>query len=137
MIALFVHDDAQADLEALSVEKPKAAGRIVALLGELDADPDLLDRLTQHDYGAHRAAAFHVSKWQEHWRKGRKGRDLWRLKVWDLEEKRLRYRIVYAFIPSKQHYHILAIAPREFDYDPHHPISRRLLRAYEELREGY
>lgn len=131
MITLFVHDDAKADLEALWTEKPKAAGRIVALLGELDGDPDLLDRLTQHDYGAGRSADFHVSKWQEHWRKGR---DLWRLKAWDLEDKQLRYRIVYAFIPMKQHYHILAIAPREFDYDTSHPISQRILRAYEELR---
>lgn len=129
-----MHDDATADLEALFKEKPKVAGRIVALLEELDADPDLLDRLTQHDYGAHREADFHVSRWQEHWRSGR---DLFRLKVWDLEDKRLRYRIVYAFIPSKQHYHILAIAPRKFNYDPLHPISRRLLRAYEELRDGY
>jgi hypothetical protein len=62
LIALFVHDDARADLETLFKEKPKVAGRIVALLEELDADPDLLDRLTQHDYGAHRAADFHVSK---------------------------------------------------------------------------
>lgn len=134
MIALVVHDHAYADLEALWAERPKAAGRIAALLEELDGDPDLLDRLTQHDYGANHSADFHVSKWQEHWRKGR---DLWRLKVWDLEDQRLRYRIVYAFIPGKQRYHVLAIAPREFNYDTSHPISQRILRAYKELRENY
>lgn len=78
MIALFVHDDAQTDLEGLWKEEPQATGRILALLGQLEDDPDLLDRLTQHDYGAHRSADFHVSKWQEHWRTGR---DLWRLKL--------------------------------------------------------
>lgn len=97
---------------------------------ELKGDPDLLDRLTQHDYGAHQSADFHVSKWQAQWRQGR---DLWRLKIWDLEDQGLRYRVVYAFMPQKQHYHILAIAPREFDYDSNHPISRRILRAYTSL----
>ena len=130
MIALFVHDDAKADLLALRDSEPQAAGRILALLEQLEGDPDLLDRLTQHDYGAYGSADFHVSKWQEQWRKGR---DLWRFKVWDLEEKGLHYRIVYAFEPRKQHYHVLAIVPREFDYDEKHPISQRILRAYEEL----
>ena len=127
---LFIHKDAIADLSALRQKELKAAARIVALLEELKGNPDLLDRLTQHDYGAHQSADFHVSKWQAQWRQGR---DLWRLKVWDLEDQGLRYRIVYAFIPQKQHYHILAIAPREFDYDSNHPISPRILRAYESL----
>lgn len=130
MIALFVHNDAKADLLALRAKEPQAAGRILAILEQLEGDPDLLDRLTQHDYGAYGSADFHVSKWLEQWRKGR---DLWRLKVWDLEEKGLRHRIVYAFEPGKQHYHVLAIAPREFNYDEKHPIAQRILRAYEEL----
>ena len=130
MIALFVHDDAKADLRALRKTEPQAAARIVALLEQLEGDPDLLDRLTQHDYGAHGLADFHVSKWQAQWQKGR---DLWRLKVWDLEEKGLRHRIVYAFDSRKLHYHVLAIAPREFNYDEIHPIGQRIIRAYEEL----
>lgn len=130
MIGLFVHDDAKADLLALREREPQAAGRILALLEQLEGDADLLDRLTQHDYGAHHSADFHVSKWFEHWNRGR---DLWRLKIWDLEDKGLRYRIVYAFQPRERHYHILAIAPRAFDYDTSHPISQRVLRAYQEL----
>jgi hypothetical protein len=130
LIALFVHDDAKADLLALRDSEPQAAGRILALLEQLEGDADLLDHLTQHDYGAHHSADFHVSKWLEQWNRGR---DLWRLKIWDLEDKGLRYRIVYAFQPRKQHYHVLAIAPREFDYDTSHPISQRVLRAYQEL----
>jgi hypothetical protein len=113
LIALFVHDDAKADLLALRDSEPQAAGRILALLEQLEGDTDLLDRLTQHDYGTHHSADFQVSKW--------------------LEDKGLRYRIVYAFQPRKQHYHVLAIAPREFNYDTSHPISQRILRAYEEL----
>ncbi len=131
MIALFVHNDAKDDLLALRETEPQAAGQILALFEQLEGDPDLLDRLTQHDYGAYGTADFHVSKWQEQWRKGR---DLWRLKVWDLEEKGLRQRIVYAFIPGKQHYHVLAITPRrDFDYEERDPITQRILRAYQEL----
>jgi mRNA-degrading endonuclease RelE of RelBE toxin-antitoxin system len=127
---LFIHEDAAADLSKLRQTELQAAAKIVALLEELKGNPDLLDRLTQHDYGAYHTADFHVSKWEAQWRRGR---DLWRLKVWVLEDQGLRYRIVYAFIPQKRHYHILAIAPREFDYDANHPISQRILRAYESL----
>jgi hypothetical protein len=125
-----MHDDASADLDDLWEREPQAAARIAALLEELEGNHDLLDRLTQHDYGAYQSADFHVSKWQEQWRKGR---DLWRLKVWELEENGLQYRVVYAFMPKKHHYHILAIAPREFDYDANHPISQRIIRAYQAL----
>lgn len=130
MISLFVHDDANDDLEALWDTEPEAAARIVVLLEELKGDPDLLDRLTQNFYGVRGHSQFNVRKWEEHWNKGR---DLWRLKIWDLEDKGLKYRIIYAFIPITKHHHILAIAPRDFDYETSHPISQRLLSAYEEL----
>ncbi|NMG16965.1 hypothetical protein [Aromatoleum bremense] len=130
MLRLFVHDDAEDDLEDLWDQEPEAAARLTVFLEELEGNEDLLDRLSQHDYGAHRGADFHVSKWLEQWKKGK---DVWRLKVWDLEDKGMRYRIVYAFLPRKGQYHVLGIVPREFDYDPGHKISRRILAAYENL----
>jgi len=130
ILHLFVHTDAEDDLEALWDEAPDAAARITVLLQELEGNQDLLDRLTQHDFGAYRAADFHVSKWVEQWRKGK---DLWRLKVWDLEEKGVKYRIVYAFVPGKGHYHMLGIVPRGFNYEADHKLTRRILAAYEDL----
>ena len=130
MIHLFVHVDAETDLENLWVVAPSAAARISVLLEELEGDQDLLDRLTQHDYGNYRSADFHVSKWLDQWNKGK---DLWRLKVWDLEEKGLKYRVVYAFLPRKSQYHVLGIVSRDFDYDPRHELSRRIIAAYENL----
>lgn len=130
MLRLFVHTDAEGDLEKLWEEAPVAAARIGALLQELEGNQDLLDRLTQHDFGDYRTAEFHVSKWLNQWNEGK---DLWRLKVWDLEDKGLQYRIVYAFLPSKLQYHVLGIVPRDFDYDPHHELSRRIIAAYEDL----
>lgn len=127
---LLIHDDATSDLEVLWHKVPEAAARIAVLLEECGGNQDLLDRLTQHDFGAARSADVHVSKWFEQWNKGK---DLWRMKLWDLESKGLRYRIVYAFIPRQRQYHVLAVAPREFDYDSNHPLTGRILRAYEEL----
>ena len=60
MYRLFVHRDAQGDLERLYVADHVAAARVVALLESIAADQDLLDRLTQHDFGAYRSAEFHV-----------------------------------------------------------------------------
>lgn len=130
MFRLFIHQDARDDLEQLWNEERDAAVRILAFLQECEGNQDLLDRLTQHDFGTYGIHDFHVSRWQERWRKGD---NLWRLKVWDLEDKGLRYRVIYAFIPQTRQYHVLAIAPRSFDYDKGHPLYRRILAAYEEL----
>lgn len=130
MFRLFIHQDTEGDLETLWQSEPEVAARIAVLLEECEGNQDLLDRLTQHGFGAFGAANFHVSKWQEQWRKGN---DLWRLKLWDLEDKGLRYRVVYAYVPQKQHYHVLAVAPRSFNYDSSHPLAQRILRAYQEL----
>jgi len=127
---LFIHKDAEADLDALWHDKPEAAARIAVLLEECEGNQALLDRLTQHDFGPRGSADIQVSKWQEQWRKGN---DLWRVKLWDLENKGLHYRIIYAFIPQKRHYHVLAVAPRSFNYDSGHPITQRILRTYQEL----
>jgi len=51
-----------------------------------------------------------------------------------LEGKGLRYRIVYAFVPGKQRYHVLAVTPRrDFNYEERDPIAQRILRAYQDL----
>lgn len=130
MFRLFVHADAEADLERLWDDEPVAAARIAALLEELEGNQDLLDRLTQHDFGSQPSADFHVSKWQAFWKQRK---DLWRLKIWALERRNCRYRVVYAFIPGKAHYYVLGIAPRTFNYEPTHELTQRILRAYEAL----
>ncbi|MBK8508950.1 MAG: hypothetical protein IPL51_09965 [Candidatus Competibacteraceae bacterium] len=130
MVSLTISDDAKSDLKELLKTDGAAAGRIIALLQEIQSDADLMDRLTQHDFGACQTAEFHISKWNEQWRKGN---DLWRLKIWDLEDQKLRYRIVYAFIPRRQKHVVLGVAPRSFNYDPRHELSIRILRAYQNL----
>ena len=130
MLRLYIHNDAEEDLERLWASEPDAASRIGVLLEELEGNSKLLDRLTQQDFGAYGLEDFHVTKWQE---QQRKGRNLWRVKIWDLEKMGIRYRIVYAFIARQQDYSVLGIVPREFNYDASHELTRRIIAAYENL----
>lgn len=128
---LFIHKDAKDDLELLWSSDSTAAAQITVFFEELDENQDLLDRLTQHDFGHSRGSAqLSVSKWQSLWNRGF---DIWRLKLWDLENIGIQLRIIYAYIPIKNNYHILAIAPRSFNYDEKDPISERIITAYSGL----
>ena len=131
MSKLFIHDDAKRDLlTTVKSHSIEAVAKIAALLEELAGDEDWLDRLTQHGFGKRGVDPFNISQWFE---QQRQGNNLWRLKAWDLEEKGLEYRIIYAFIPTKHHYHVLGILPRKFNYETGQELTQRVLRAYEEL----
>lgn len=131
MLALSIHEHAEDDIEELWKNCPKAAARITIILQELEGDQDLMDRLTQHDYGKYdKSAPFNISKWFEQYNQDR---DIWRLTIWDLEKSGLQYRVIYAFIPNKKHHYILAIAPRDFNYEASHPITNRIIEDYNDL----
>ncbi len=131
MYYLFVHDDAKTDLVAIRETDKQTAASILIQLQELKSNQDLMDRLTQHNYGADETADFHVSRFVEQWNQGK---NLWRLKYWNLGFKTKQYRIVYAFIPSKHHYHVLGVLPRNFNYDANHDLTKRIINAYEDLQ---
>lgn len=132
MYKILLHDDAKADLLDIYSVDVTAGARIAAVLQEIEGDQELLDSLTQHNYGRDHTALFNVSKWFELWKNQK---DIWRMKIWDLEDKGLRYRIIYAYIRGKREYRVLAITPRnEINYDDlKDPLSQRIQRAYEEL----
>lgn len=77
-------------------------------------------------------APFDISKWHQQWNRGK---NLWRMKVRGLEVQSLRYRLIYAYIPGKQRYLLLAIAHRnDIDYDdPSNALHQRILHAYSQL----
>lgn len=133
MYSLSLHDDAQKDLDALWEADPTTCSRLEVVIEELMGNQDLLDRLSQHDFGLYGSEKIHVSKWFEYWNQGK---DIWRLKVWELEKQGIQYRIIYAYFPQQSHYSILAVVHRDFDYDPNHAVSKRLDLTYEALREG-
>jgi hypothetical protein len=130
LLRLLICRDAKADLAQLAQSEPRLAARLVVLLQEIQADRALLDMLTVHDLGAGGREAFHVSRWEEHWHQDK---DIWRLKFWELEHQGLPYRVIYALKRGTGDHHVLAVAHRDFDYEPNHPTTQRILRAYEEL----
>jgi hypothetical protein len=131
LISLYIHEDAKADLKEIYRKAPKTAACIEVFLQEIKGNQDLLDRLTQQDYGPEGYAPFHVSGWFQQWNKGK---NLWRLKLWDLESKGIKYRIIYAFIPHQRKYYVLAILSRNnFNYEENDPRTKRILDAYEAL----
>lgn len=130
-LTLALHDDAVADLRSVRQTDPRAAARILAILEQVKADPALLEALTDHGFGKDGSRPFDVQKWVEVWNQQR---DLWRLKIWDLERRGIQYRIIYAYRWRELRYYVLAIVERRnFDYDPSSAIGRRILAAYEQL----
>lgn len=130
MLLLVVHKFVVDDLAEVRKDNPDAAKKIAALIIELKGDQDLQDRLTQHDYGAHRSEEFHISVWTE---EQKKNRNLWRLKLWALENQGIKYRIIYAFQPKLKRHVVLAVAPRDFNYGDEHPLTERIRTVYDSL----
>lgn len=130
MPRLLIHKDAEQDLDELAQSQPRLAMRLVALLAEIGADPGLIELLTVHGFGSDQREPFSVSRWQAYWNEGL---DLWRLKFWELEHQGLPYRVIYALKRGTGDYHVLGIVSRDFNYDPKHPTTRRILQAYQDL----
>ena len=126
MYKLALHSSAKdIDIAELWATKPIVAAKVVAMLEFIQDDQNLLDSLTVHDFGHDQTAAIHVSKWQQFWNRNI---DLWRFKIWDLEKLGLQYRVIYFYHLRERCYYVLAIVHRDFDYDPQHPITKRILR---------
>ena len=128
--SLVVHEDAEKDLDELWEIDETATADVVVLLEQAACDQGLLDNLTARDFGRHRSEDIHVDRWVE---QQRKGRNLWRLKIWDLEDRGIRYRVVYALDPRISRYHVLGVVERGFDYDESDERTKRILAAYDEL----
>ena len=128
--SLVLHPAAQADLSALWEADPRSAALLIATLEQIKADPRLLDSLTIRQFGADGSEPFHVDQWIE---QQRHGRNLWRLKHWELEGERRRYRVVYALDPRSSRYTVLGIFTRDFNYDRNDPRTRRVVADYDAL----
>lgn len=116
----------------LKAREPKAAATIAALLEQAKADQGLLDAFTVHDFGVDRTETIHVQQITTQQRRGR-DRNLWRIKIWSMEDAGIKYRIVYALDPRVSRYTILGIVPRSFNYDESHPLTQRIVAAYDSL----
>ena len=128
--SLCLHTDAESDLELLWSNNEKAAAQITVRLERLKEDQKFLDALTIQNFGNRDDEPFHIDKWIS---QQRKGRNLWRLKEWDLEKQGIRYRVVYALDPRISRYHVLGIIKRDFNYEDTDARTQRIINAYDEL----
>lgn len=105
--------------------------RIVLCLQEIRADPAVARHLLQAGFGGDRwKDKFYVDEWKS---QSVLGRRLRYLKVWEIENLGQRFRVVYAHNASTDIIHILGIVPREFDYDPDHSFTKRIVADYDKL----
>lgn len=128
--SLVVHDQAADDIEQLWQEKPDVAADIGVFLEELSGNQDLLDRLSSNKYFQTADPSFSVEVWSS--QRSNK-RNLWRLKRVHIGGNVAQYRVIYAFHPKQFRYYVLGVVHRDFNYDQNHPISRRIIAAYDEL----
>lgn len=131
MFSLVINPLAGADLkELLSSKKAddkEAAAIVLAFLEQLKEDQYLMDSLTIHEFVDDNIDVEHfASLW-------RIGYNMWRLKLATLKELNLQYRIIYAFEPLINRYHILGIVHRNFKYDKDDPRTKNIIAAYDEL----
>ena len=126
-----MHDEAEKDLVQLFETEPAAVGEILVFLQELRGDPALLDCLTITDFGKYGGEDFSATSW---WNE-QPERNLWRVKIWNLERQGLQYRIIYAYAGRPRMYHVLAVVHRDnIDYDDEqHPTTQRIRRQYDDL----
>lgn len=131
MFDLKIHRHFGEDILELKRTDPAAAAEIRVHLEELKGDQEKLATLLEHDHGADQTANYHVSWWWAQWKMEK--RDLWRTKIWCIENRRSKYRLIYAYIKATRTFVFLAIAPRSFDYEADHYISRRVIDDYDRL----
>ena len=135
MYELIVGDEASQDLEDILEIMPVAGYRLAALLEEISGSQDILERLAWDHYGGkphnpEAGATMSIAKWLGPYRRGK---NIWRLRDFVLSRLGHEYRIIYAFIPSKDLYYVLAIVERAFDYESAHPTTQRIFASYDRL----
>lgn len=127
-----VHNDATCDLKRIKESDPEGFYRLVAFIQQIRTDARLVDKLLDHGHGSDRKEPISVMKWIGVQKVERL--NVWRVKSWDLERQRLKYRLIYCYNWPDQSYNIMAIVPRdEIDYDdPSHPIRLRVIKRVRE-----
>jgi hypothetical protein len=124
---LSIHKDAEDDLDALWEADPEGAAMIDVFLEEVaSASQDVLERLTSDGYRSYtNDPDFDIKRWKALW----KNYPLWRLRLFNVPGVAASHRIVYTFHPQELRYYVLGIVPRDFNYDPGHPLSKRIIAA--------
>lgn len=132
LYSLVVHEDAEADLEALYDLDEDAAADIDVFLDEARFNQDTLDHLTRHNYVHYGEPEYDVKEIAKTKRASVKF-NLWRVRLLWLGGHASEYRIVYAFHPIQNRYYVLAILPRKTAYEFNNERNQKILAVYDEL----
>jgi anti-sigma-K factor RskA len=127
--SLSIHRDARQDLEQLYATDKDGAATIVTFLQEVAASQNMLENLSIRNHRSYVTPEFDVKRWEALW----KSYGLWRLRLFNVPGVAASSRIIYALHPIERRYYVLGIVPREFDYEPSHPLSQRIINTYKDL----
>jgi len=128
---LYIHPNAEADLDAIWNIDQTTAARIDAFLEEVSENNRYLDALLERHFGQDKTEEFSIDKWVKQWYQNR---DLWRAKIWDLEDISIKYRIIYCYQITERRFTVLAVVARDkFNYEADSEIGRRIINDYDSL----
>lgn len=123
-----VHTNARDDLGRLQDTDPDALAAILAVLGEINADPDNLDKLTTYGNNPFGASRVNVKPWEAARGQG----NLWRFRA--LDTPATNYRIVYGYHYQTRQLCVLAVVHKEeFDYELDSEIGTRIMADWRAL----
>lgn len=111
-----VHAHAEEDLAELADSDPDAVADILAVLEQLEADPQVIDKLTTHGNNDLPDDRINVKQWIEASKKVNRNGSLWRFRALDCPAT--NYRVVYGYHwPNKQICVLAVVHKTEIDYD--------------------
>jgi mRNA-degrading endonuclease RelE of RelBE toxin-antitoxin system len=126
-------ESADADLDRLWDNDPKAAAAVVVALDEVQADPELIEKLTTRGDVEFETQRLGIKQWRE---AQRANNNLWRFRI--LDTPATSYRVVYGFHWQLRHICILAIGHKDqLDYDNlDKDLSERILADWFDITGG-
>lgn len=130
MINVLISKAAKSDLDELWENDEDSAAEIETALDEIANDPRLADRLAERKFRNIDVPSFDVDVFQALWKTGL---NIFRLKFWDWTGGLVPYRVLYAYHAQANTCYVLAVVPRDFNYDISHPIVTRVRADYELL----
>jgi mRNA-degrading endonuclease RelE of RelBE toxin-antitoxin system len=130
MLKITISDHAKDDLDRLYEVDEDSAAEIEVALDEIANDRRLLDRLTEKHFKSLDKPEFSVDRFEELWQKGY---NLLRLKFWDWQGSLVPYRVLYAYDPRSETFHVLAVVKRNHAYNTKHPVVARVVEQYNSL----
>ncbi len=123
-----VNQNARADLDALWATEPAAAATVEVTLQEMQGDPRIVDKLTQHGENVVGGARLNVKRWVE----AKRPANVWRFRI--LDTPATSYRVVYGYHWQTRQLCVLAVVHKDhFDYELDSILGRRIMADWASL----